>query len=40
MKTWGGTEGVGRSTTESVVVIAVTVLVSDFFLTKMLLPIL
>ena len=40
MRTWGGTEGVGRSTTESVVVIAIAVLISDFFLTKMLLPIL
>jgi len=40
MRTWGGTEGVGRSTTESVVVIAITILISDFFLTKMLLPIL
>jgi len=40
MRTWGGTEGVGRSTTESVVVIAISVLVADFFLTKILLPIL
>ena len=40
LRTWGGTQGVGRSTTESVVVIAIAVLVADFFLTKMLLPIL
>lgn len=32
--TKGGTEGVGRSTTRAVVVSAITVLVSDYFLTK------
>ena len=40
LRTWGGTRGVGRATTESVVVIAVTILIADFFLTKMLLPLL
>jgi len=40
MGTWGGTRGVGRSTTESVVAIAITILIADFFLTKLLLPIL
>jgi phospholipid/cholesterol/gamma-HCH transport system permease protein len=32
--THGGTEGVGRSTTRSVVVISITILIADFFLTK------
>jgi phospholipid/cholesterol/gamma-HCH transport system permease protein len=32
--TTGGTEGVGRSTTRSVVVISITILIADFFLTK------
>jgi phospholipid/cholesterol/gamma-HCH transport system permease protein len=30
----GGTEGVGRATTQAVVVSSVAILVSDFFLTK------
>lgn len=37
MQTRGGTEGVGRSTTRTVVAAAVSVLVSDFFLTKLFL---
>jgi phospholipid/cholesterol/gamma-HCH transport system permease protein len=36
----GGTEGVGRATTETVAVSSVSVLVADFFLTKMLLLVL
>src|SRR5437868_7106659 len=35
--TTGGTEGVGRSTTRSVVVISITILIADFFLTKIFL---
>ncbi|MDX1501935.1 MAG: ABC transporter permease [Thermoanaerobaculia bacterium] len=34
--TRGGAEGVGRSTTRSVVVASVAILISDFFLTKLL----
>jgi ABC-type transporter Mla maintaining outer membrane lipid asymmetry permease subunit MlaE len=34
IQTRGGTEGVGRSTTRTVVASAIAVLVSDFFLTK------
>ncbi len=34
--TRGGAEGVGRSTTRSVVIASVAILVSDFFLTKLL----
>lgn len=37
MLTRGGTEGVGRSTTQTVVSCAVSILVSDFFLTKLFL---
>jgi phospholipid/cholesterol/gamma-HCH transport system permease protein len=37
LSTTGGTEGVGRATTRAVVVASVGVLVSDFFLTKLLL---
>ena len=37
LSTTGGTEGVGRATTRAVVVASVAVLVSDFFLTKLLL---
>jgi phospholipid/cholesterol/gamma-HCH transport system permease protein len=33
----GGTEGVGRATTETVAISSVAVLLSDFFLTKLLL---
>src|SRR5262249_5177496 len=32
--TTGGTEGVGRSTTRSVVVISISILIADFLLTK------
>jgi phospholipid/cholesterol/gamma-HCH transport system permease protein len=34
MTTRGGTEGVGMSTTRSVVAISISILISDFFLTK------
>jgi len=34
LKTKGGTEGVGRTTTDAVVAISITVLVSNFILTK------
>ncbi len=37
--TTGGTEGVGRSTTRSVVVISIAILIADFFLTKILMVI-
>lgn len=37
MQTRGGTEGVGRATTRTVVVSAISILVSDFFLTKLFL---
>lgn len=37
MSTRGGTVGVGRSTTETVVITSVVTLVSDFFLTKLFL---
>lgn len=43
MTTRGGTEGVGNSTTRTVVVISITILIADFFLTKisiMMLPML
>ena len=33
--TKGGTEGVGRSTTQTVVAISITILIADFFLTKL-----
>ncbi|AKU90513.1 MlaE family ABC transporter permease [Vulgatibacter incomptus] len=36
-RTSGGTEGVGRATTETVAISAIGVLVTDFFLTKLLL---
>jgi len=39
LKTRGGTEGVGKSTTESVVIISIGILVSDFFLTKLFLSV-
>jgi phospholipid/cholesterol/gamma-HCH transport system permease protein len=35
LRTSGGTEGVGRSTTQAVVVSSVLILASDFFLTKL-----
>jgi len=31
----GGTQGVGRATTQAVVISSVSILVSDFFLTKL-----
>lgn len=34
MRTRGGTAGVGRSTTRTVVAISITILIADFFLTK------
>jgi phospholipid/cholesterol/gamma-HCH transport system permease protein len=37
LRTTGGTQGVGRSTTRSVVVASVLILSSDFFMTKLLL---
>jgi phospholipid/cholesterol/gamma-HCH transport system permease protein len=37
LNTRGGTEGVGRSTTDTVVAISITVLVSNFLLTKLFL---
>ena len=37
LSTSGGTEGVGRATTRSVVAGSISILVSDFFLTKLLL---
>jgi phospholipid/cholesterol/gamma-HCH transport system permease protein len=39
MQTRGGTEGVGRSTTRTVVACAIAVLVADFFLTKLFLSV-
>jgi len=33
--TEGGTEGLGRSTTDTVVQVAMAVIISDFFLTKL-----
>jgi phospholipid/cholesterol/gamma-HCH transport system permease protein len=37
LETTGGTVGVGRATTQAVVISSISVLVSDFFLTQMLL---
>lgn len=37
LRTYGGTEGVGRSTTQAVVWSAITVLISDFLLTQLFL---
>ncbi len=37
MQTRGGTEGVGRSTTRTVVVAAISILITDFMLTKLFL---
>lgn len=39
LKTTGGTEGVGRATTEAVVVASVLILVFDFFITRFLIGI-
>src|SRR5918996_6356857 len=38
LRTTGGTQGVGRSTTNAVVAASVTVLVVDFFITRLLIP--
>src|SRR5262249_35731002 len=35
LQTTGGTEGVGTSTTRTVVVVSIAILVADFFLTKL-----
>ncbi|MBI4480550.1 MAG: ABC transporter permease [Acidobacteria bacterium] len=40
LSTRGGTEGVGRSTTQAVVAASVMILVSDFFITKIILAVL
>jgi phospholipid/cholesterol/gamma-HCH transport system permease protein len=40
IRTSGGTQGVGRSTTNSVVVASVLVIAADFFLTPLLMEIL
>lgn len=40
MRTRGGTEGVGSSTTRTVVVVSIAILVADFFLTKIFIAIL
>jgi phospholipid/cholesterol/gamma-HCH transport system permease protein len=40
MSTRGGTQGVGRSTTQAVVVASVLILVVDFFVTKLLIAVL
>jgi phospholipid/cholesterol/gamma-HCH transport system permease protein len=37
LRTRGGTQGVGIATTQSVVVASVMILISDFFMTKILL---
>lgn len=37
LRTRGGTQGVGRATTNAVVIASISVLVTDFFLTKLLL---
>ena len=37
LETTGGTEGLGRSTTDTVVQVAMAVIISDFFLTKLFL---
>jgi len=37
LKTTGGTTGVGRSTTITVVTVSILILISDFFLTKLFL---
>jgi phospholipid/cholesterol/gamma-HCH transport system permease protein len=39
MKTRGGTEGVGRSTTATVVAVSISILIADFLLTKLFLRI-
>ena len=39
LKTSGGTEGVGKSTTSTVVAVSITILIADFFLTKLFMAI-
>jgi phospholipid/cholesterol/gamma-HCH transport system permease protein len=39
LRTTGGTEGVGRSTTQAMVAASVVVLLLDFFITKLLIAI-
>ena len=39
LQTRGGTEGVGRSTTATVVAVSITILIADFFLTKLFMTI-
>ncbi|MEO8874416.1 MAG: ABC transporter permease [Polyangiaceae bacterium] len=39
MRTTGATEGVGTSTTRTVVVVSIAILVADFLLTKVLMGI-
>jgi phospholipid/cholesterol/gamma-HCH transport system permease protein len=39
LRTSGGTEGVGRATTSTVVAISITILIADFFLTKLFMAI-
>jgi phospholipid/cholesterol/gamma-HCH transport system permease protein len=40
LTTRGGTQGVGRSTTQAVVAASVLILTTDFFVTKLLLALL
>ena len=40
MRTTGGTEGVGRSTTRTVVVVSIAILIADFLLTKIFVAVL
>jgi phospholipid/cholesterol/gamma-HCH transport system permease protein len=40
LRTTGGTEGVGRSTTRTVVVVSIAILIADFMLTKLFVAIL
>ncbi len=40
LKTTGGTEGVGQSTTKTVVAVSISILIADFLLTKLLVAIL
>ncbi len=36
LRTWGGTQGVGRATTKSVVTASILVIMSDFILNKLI----
>jgi phospholipid/cholesterol/gamma-HCH transport system permease protein len=40
LSTTGGTEGVGQSTTRTVVVVSITILVADYFLTRIFVSVL